>query len=133
MPLLVINRMCNSSQSAHVKIIMKHFSGDFDAPLFGRIDLNVLPHTIAWVGGHWDNDEVNGVYAHLAWLERDLQASEDSEPDQDMEESYSDGFEEESEDGDDDSENERFDEVTSEMSLLYQILRTRASDIFGLD
>mmetsp|Transcript_38962 Transcript_38962/g.70190 ORF Transcript_38962/g.70190 Transcript_38962/m.70190 type:complete len:580 (+) Transcript_38962:354-2093(+) len=59
--LLRINRENSKSQSARIKIIKTHFSGSkINLQPFVAMELQVLPHAIAWMGrdGIDDNDEI---------------------------------------------------------------------------
>jgi len=59
--LLRLNRENSKSQSARLKIINVHFSGsNVNLQPFIAMELQVLPHTIAWMGrdGIDDNDEI---------------------------------------------------------------------------
>ena len=56
-----LNRENSKSQSARLKIIKTHFSGSkINLQFFVAMELQVLPHAIAWMGrdGIDDNDEI---------------------------------------------------------------------------
>jgi hypothetical protein len=57
---LRINRENSNSQVARIKIIKIHFSGsDINTQIFARMEVNVLPTVIAWMGRDGGSD-VNG-------------------------------------------------------------------------
>jgi len=63
--------MCNSNQAARIDIITTHFN----VQIFTYMDLNVLPHVIAWIGRYWDDSVVNGVLnTLLRWREMEILA-----------------------------------------------------------
>ena len=72
--------------------------------VFADMRLSTLPHAIAWVGRHQDDDAVNGVYKHLAQMGRDEEAA------------VANG-------------NMGRGACECEMSLLYQIVQARAVDM----
>ena len=54
---LRINEQNSPSQAARIKIIKAHFSGgDINTEVFNRMESNVHPIAIAWMGGSKTND-----------------------------------------------------------------------------
>ena len=60
--LLQINRESSPSQAARLKIIKTHFNGGFVTQTFVGMDLNVLPHAMAWMGRDGRAGDVDGHY-----------------------------------------------------------------------
>jgi hypothetical protein len=48
--LLRVNTLCNKTDAARVKIIMRHLNGDFSMEPFASMDLPALPHALAYMG-----------------------------------------------------------------------------------
>ena len=57
-----VNALCNKSDAARVKIIMRHLSGDFSMEPFAEMDLAALPTALAWMGR--TNAAIASIYPH---------------------------------------------------------------------
>ena len=60
--LLKVNALCNKSDAARVKTIMRHLSGDFSMEPFAEMDLAALPTALAWMGR--TNAAIASIYPH---------------------------------------------------------------------
>ena len=58
--LLKVNSLCNKSDAARIKIIMRHLSGEF-MDRFTSMDVAAMPYALAWMGR--TNADVASLYA----------------------------------------------------------------------
>ena len=60
--LLQINEASSETQAARLKIIKTHFNIGYITQPFVDMDLNMLPHAMAWMGRDGRTGEANGRY-----------------------------------------------------------------------
>ena len=68
MSLLRINRKNSNNQAARIKIIKTHFSGsNINTQIFARMEVNVLPTVIAWMGRDGGSDGNGDLLFAFLW------------------------------------------------------------------
>jgi hypothetical protein len=58
--LLRVNRLCNKSDAARVKIILRHLSEDFSMEPFAGMNVATMPYALAWMGK--SNPDIASLY-----------------------------------------------------------------------
>lgn len=59
--LLRVNTLCNESDAARVKIILRHLSEGFSMEPFAGMNVATMPHALAWMGR--SNPDIASLYA----------------------------------------------------------------------